>query len=369
MLQEKYMQQAIEMAAIAKGVTSPNPTVGAVIVQSGNVVSAATHLRAGEAHAEVRAIEMAGTQTQGSTLYVTLEPCSHYGKTPPCVKRIIEAGIKQVYIAMQDPNPLVAGRGIALLREAGIGVEVGLLAEEARLLNEDWSKYITTGLPYVTVKTAMTLDGKIATRTGQSKWITGDTARAKVQRLRHISDAIMVGVGTVLADDPSLTTRGIEGGRNPIRVIIDSKLETPLTAKVVTDGEAPTWIFTEAMDAESQQGDPKISQLTEMGVEVFQFRGGNLIEVLKQLAEHNITSVLLEGGSELIGSFFDQRLIDKYIVFIAPKLIGGREAKTSVGGLGIADINLALEIADLSIEQYGNDICISGYPKWSQKAN
>lgn len=362
---EKYMQQAIDLASSAKGPTSPNPAVGAVIVQAGHVVAAAAHLRAGEAHAEARALDLAGPLARGGTLYVTLEPCSHHGKTPPCADQIIAAGIGQVYVAMEDPNPLVAGRGIARLQEAGISVTLGLLRQEAELLNEDWIKFITTGRPFVTVKTAMTLDGKIATHTGSSQWITGAAARSRVQELRHVSDAIMVGAGTVLADNPSLTTRGIEGGLNPVRVIIDSRLETPLDAKIVTDGQAPTLIFTEVGGTEVGRESDKIRQLTDRGVEVIQFTGTNLDSVLKNLAERNLVSVLVEGGSGLIGSFFDQRLIDKYIAFIAPKIVGGRAAKTSIGGLGLADISSAVQIADLSLEYYGDDICISGYPKWA----
>lgn len=359
-MHEKYMREAIELASSTKGHTSPNPAVGAVIVQGGNVVAAAAHLRAGEAHAEARALDLAGPLAHGATLYVTLEPCSHHGKTPPCADRIIAAGISRVYVAMEDPNPLVAGRGIAKLREAGISVEIGLLRREAELLNEEWIKFITTGRPFVTVKTAMTLDGKIATHTGSSQWITGAAARARVQELRHINDAIMVGAGTVLVDNPSLTTRGIEGGLNPTRVVIDSRLEIPLDAKLLTDGAAPTLIFTEV----GRETD-KIRQLTKLGVEVIQFTGSNLLEVLDQLAERNLISVLVEGGSELIGSFFDQGLIDKYIGFVAPKIVGGRGAKTSIGGLGLADISSAVPITGLSLEHYGDDICISGYPKWA----
>lgn len=356
---KQFMKQAIDLAAAAKGLTSPNPTVGAVIVQDSEVVGYGAHTQAGGPHAEVLAIEMAGEQTNGATLYVTLEPCSHYGKTPPCVEQIIRAGIKCVHVSMQDPNPLVSGKGIELLREAKIDVLTGLYEKEARLLNEDWVKYITLGLPFITVKTAMSLDGKIATRTGNSKWITAEVSRENVHRLRHENDAIMVGAGTVIADDPSLTTRGVEAGRNPLRIIIDANLDIPLTAKVISDNKAETWIFTN-LDLATE----KAQELLELGVKVYAIQPDRLIEVFKLLGEHEITSVLIEGGSELIGSLFDQRLIDKYITFIAPKLIGGRDAITSIGGIGIANMSEAVTINEIKYDKVGEDICISGYPEW-----
>ncbi len=356
---KQFMKQAIDLAAGAKGLTSPNPTVGAVLVKDGEVIGHAAHLQSGGAHAEVLAIEMAGEAANGATLYVTLEPCSHYGKTPPCVEQIIRAGIKQVHVAMQDPNPLVAGKGIELLQAAKIDVLVGLYEKEAMQLNEDWTKYVTTGLPFITVKTAMTLDGKIASRKGKSKWITAEESRENVHRLRHENDAIMVGAGTVIADDPSLTTRGLEAGRNPLRIIIDANLDIHLTAKVVTDGEAETWVFT-AQDLATR----KAQELIELGIKVYSIQPDRLLEVFQLLGAHEITSVLIEGGSELIGSLFDQRLIDKYITFIAPKLIGGRNAITSIGGIGLAEISEAVMITEMKFDKVGEDICITGYPKW-----
>jgi diaminohydroxyphosphoribosylaminopyrimidine deaminase/5-amino-6-(5-phosphoribosylamino)uracil reductase len=302
---------------------------------------------------------MAGNQTEGATLYVTLEPCVHYGKTPPCVEQIIRAGIKQVHVAMQDPNPLVSGRGIELLRAAKIDVLVGLFEKEAKQLNEDWAKYITTGLPFITVKTAMTLDGKIASRTGKSKWITAEVSRENVHRLRHEHDAVMVGAGTIIADNSSLTTRGIEAGKNPLRIVIDANLDIPLTAAVVTDGVAKTWIFTN-QDTSTE----KAQALKGLGIEVHSIQANRLIDVFKLLGEREITSVLVEGGSELIGSLFDQKLIDKYITFIAPKLIGGRDAITSIGGMGLAEISEAVILTEMKFDKVGEDICISGYPKW-----
>lgn len=356
---KQFMKQAIDLATEAKGLNSPNPTVGAVIVKDSEVVGSAAHLYSGGPHAEVLAIEMAGEQANDATLYVTLEPCAHYGKTPPCAEQIIRAGIKRVYVARQDPNPLVAGKGIELLRAANVEVLVGLYEKEATQLNEDWEKYIVSGLPFITVKTAMTLDGKIASRTGKSKWISAEVARENVHRLRHENDAIMVGAGTVIADNPSLTTRGIEAGKNPLRVIIDANLDIPLTAKVVADGEAETWVFTK-LDPTAK----KAQALTELGVKVHSINPERLLEVFQILGEQEIISVLVEGGSELIGSLFDQQLIDKYITFIAPKLIGGKEALTSIGGIGLAEMGEAIMITDMKYDKVGEDLCISGYPVW-----
>ena len=241
--EEDFMREALLLAANARGRTAPNPLVGAVIVREGRIVGAGWHRKAGTPHAEVHALAMAGDLAHGATVYVTLEPCSHHGRTGPCAEALVKAGVKRVVTAMLDPNPLVAGKGKAMLEAAGVEVTVGVLAEEARRLNEAYLKWVTEKLPFVTLKTAMTLDGKIATAAGKSQWITGEAARQRVHEMRDVTDAIVVGIGTVLADDPSLTTRLADGtGRNPVRVIVDSRARTPLAAKVVQDGAAKTLV-------------------------------------------------------------------------------------------------------------------------------
>lgn len=357
-----YMQLAIDMAKKTKGQTSPNPNVGAVVVKEGRIVGIGTHLKAGEAHAEVQALNMAEELAEGSTVYVTLEPCSHYGKTSPCAKRIIEEKVKRVVIAVLDPNPLVAGQGKKMLEDAGIEVLVGILETEAKELIQSFIKYITTGIPYITVKTAMTLDGKIATSIGSSKWITGEASRQFVHQLRHENDVIMVGVGTVLADNPQLTVRTEEKGLNPLRVVIDTKLKTPLTANLVTDDAAPTWIFTTKHASKD-----KIKKMEQLGTRIIITTGESSVpmrEVIEYLGKEKITSVLVEGGSKLIGSLFDEQLIDKYISFIAPKLVGGNDSPSCIGGEGIKKMQDAVELNNYSIEKYNDDICIVGYFDW-----
>lgn len=358
-----YMDLAIDLAKKTKGQTSPNPIVGAVVVNDGRIVGMGAHLRAGEAHAEVQALNMAGDLAENSTIYVTLEPCSHYGKTPPCAERIVSEKIKRVVVATLDPNPLVSGNGIELIEKAGIEVKIGVLEEEAKALNETFNKYITTRLPFVTVKTAMTLDGKIASHTGSSKWITGEKSRNYVHWLRHQHDAIMVGSGTLLKDNPSLNIRTEQKGINPIRVIIDTNLITPIDSKVIADNEASTWIFTTNNADES-----KIKELKNLGIQVIITSGTLKVpvkEVLKYLGEKQITSVFVEGGATIIGTLFDEELIDKYIGFIAPKLIGGRTSPSSIGGKGIEEMSKAVSLKNISIESFDEDICITGYPKYS----
>lgn len=359
-----YMKIALELAETARGKTNPNPLVGAVIVKDGMIVGSGLHRKAGEPHAEVHAFRMAGDHAKDATLYVTLEPCSHYGKTPPCAELVKNSGVKRVVVAMEDPNPLVAGRGINLIKEAGIEVKVGILETEARLLNERFIHNMISARPFVISKVAMTLDGKLATYNGHSKWITGDEARETVHRLRNQVDGIMVGIGTVLLDDPELTTRLPEGGgKNPIRIILDSNLRTPIDAKIVkvTD-EMKTWIVIgENVDLE------KMSALTAMGVEVISAptteTGLDLSLVLKKLFERGITDLLLEGGSELNGAFLKENLIDKYLVYVAPKLLGGRNSKTPFAGSDRESMEEAVNLEFHSIEQIGSDICITAYPK------
>ena len=358
---EIFMREALNAAAHARGRTSPNPMVGAAVVRDGRIVAIGWHRQAGTPHAEVHALNMAGELARGSTLYVTLEPCSHFGRTPPCVDAIINAGVKRVVAAMGDPNPLVSGRGFARLREAGIDVTVGVLEDDARRLNEVFLKRITTGLPFVMLKTAMTLDGKIATATGQSKWITSESARRRVHEWRNEYDGIMVGIGTVLADNPSLTARLDIPSRNPIRIIVDSRARTPLDANVVVDGKSKTLIaVTERAPKQN------IDALTERGVEIITAGSGEHVDLkilMRELAAREITSVMVEGGGTLNFGLLSAGLVDKINAFIAPKIVGGRTALTAVEGEGFSSLDRAVELIDVETEMLGADILISGYCK------
>lgn len=359
---EYFMDLALQWARSAEGQTAPNPMVGAIVVKNGEIVGMGAHLKAGEPHAEIHALAMAGEKAKGATIYVTLEPCSHHGRTPPCADAVIRAGISEVVIAMLDPNPLVAGRGVRRLQEAGIKVVHGVREAESRRLNEVFIKYITTKLPFVTIKTANTLDGKVATESGSSRWVTGETARQDVHRLRHQNQGILVGINTILKDNPELTTRLPEGGRNPLRIVLDSTLRIPLESKVVQDGQAPTWIYT-TLGAEEE----RLNQLKDAGVEVFRISDGPLVrveDVLKHLGENQISSILVEGGSQVNGSFLRARAIDKVITYLAPKLIGGAQAPTSFGGHGIQQMDEAIDIRHLQVTMVGEDLRVEGYPEW-----
>ena len=357
---EDFMRVALQMARNAEGRTSPNPLVGAVIVRDGRIVAAGWHRKAGTPHAEVHALNMAGDLARGATLYVTLEPCAHYGRTGPCAKAVAEAGIARVVIAMRDPNPLVAGKGIKILEDAGVKVTCGVLEEEAIALNEVFLKWITTKMPFVVLKTAMTLDGKIATATGESQWITNETSRRRVHELRDIYDGILAGIGTVLKDDPSLTTR-IPGrkGKNAIRIIVDSQARTPLTAKVVTDGAAPTIVaVTEQAPKE------RVQALKEAGAEIITAGSGEHVDLkalMAKLGEREICSVFVEGGGRVNFSLLAAGLVDKVQAFIAPKLIGGREALTPVEGEGFVSLADAVELARVTTEPMDGDILLTGY--------
>lgn len=354
-----YMNLAINLAKAATGQTSPNPHVGAVLVKDNQIIGMGAHLKAGEHHAEVHAISMAGEKANGATLYVTLEPCSHFGKTPPCSNLVIETGIKKVFVASVDPNPLVGGKGIARMRDAGIDVEVGLMEEEALSLNKAFFHYISSGLPFVTLKTAISLDGKTATASGESKWITSEEARLDVHQFRHRHEAILVGVNTVIKDNPSLTTRLEGGGKNPVRVILDNTLRTPLDSVVVNDQKALTIIFTGA------EADPaRRNQFTDKGIEVIQLSTPKILipDLLKKLGERGITSVYVEGGAEVHGSFLKERAFQQVITYIAPKLIGGKMAPTSFGGEGFLDLDEAVSLEIKEVTKIGQDIRIIAEP-------
>ncbi|MFU2018715.1 bifunctional diaminohydroxyphosphoribosylaminopyrimidine deaminase/5-amino-6-(5-phosphoribosylamino)uracil reductase RibD [Peribacillus butanolivorans] len=358
-----YMKLALDLAASAKGKTNPNPVVGAVIVKDGVIAGTGIHRKAGEPHAEVHAFKMAGDYAKNATLYVTLEPCSHYGKTPPCANLVKESGVRRVVVATQDPNPEVAGRGISILRDAGIEVEVGVLEKEAQRLNERFIHNMITNRPFVISKYAMTLDGKLATHTGHSKWITGEESRHSVHLLRDEVDAILIGIGTVLADNPSLTTRLPEGGgKNPIRIILDSELRVPLDANVVQISDAKTVIVTQ----ENASVD-KIADLSEKGIEFIIVpktdAGLDLRILMEELYKKGITDVLLEGGSEVNASFLRAGLIDKYLIYVAPKLLGGRNSLTPFSGINVDTMDEAMDVSISSVDMSGEDICIIAYPK------
>ncbi|MUT65537.1 bifunctional diaminohydroxyphosphoribosylaminopyrimidine deaminase/5-amino-6-(5-phosphoribosylamino)uracil reductase RibD [Paenibacillus sp. NEAU-GSW1] len=355
-----YMSLALEMAAKAAGQTGINPVVGCVVVKEGRIIGIGTHLKRGTGHAEVHALKMAGDEAEGATVYVTLEPCSHYGKTPPCCERIIEAKAARVVVATTDPNPQVAGRGIERIREAGIEVEVGLMEAQSRSMNEKFNKYITTKRPFVTLKTASTLDGKIASRTGDSRWVTGAAAREQVHTLRHQHEAIMVGIGTVLADDPQLTTRADVPAIHPVRVIIDSKLKLPEQARVVTDRTVRTIVVT------TEQADhAKADKLIAAGVEVIRAGKGDqvdLAEAMRMLGELEIGSILLEGGGKLNGAMLEAGLIDKIIIYMATKIIGGLQAPGTFTFDGFEKMSQAIALERVAVEMAGDDISIAGYP-------
>lgn len=360
MMHRKYMQLALDNARMMRGQTDPNPTVGCVLVTDGRVVGVGSHLKAGGPHAEVHALRMAGEAAAGSTAYVTLEPCSHTGKTGPCAIALIEAGVKHVVIATLDPNPLVAGNGVRLLEEAGISVETGVCEQESLRLNDVFNYSITHQLPFVTLKTAISLDGKIATKTGSSKWVTSAEARKEVHQLRSEHQAVLVGVETVLKDDPALTAR-IPNGRNPIRVIVDSNLRTPLHAKIVRDQEAPTWIFTAA----NPENESKRTSLEQLGVHVIATSNETQVSVREAMAylyKQAISSVLLEAGGTLNAAFLKEQLVQKFFVYFAPKLVGGRDAPTFFEGVGIEGMGEAIEIEIDSVDQVGPDWRVTAYP-------
>jgi len=356
------MRRALKLAAKGTGYTSPNPLVGAVIVKDGRIIGEGFHRLYGSDHAEVDAFKNATEDVRGADMYVTLEPCSHYGKTPPCARAIVEKGIRRVFIGLKDPNPLVSGKGIQILIENGIQVESGILEEEGRKLNEIFLKYITTELPFCIMKTAMTLDGKIAAASGDSKWITGELSRKHVHELRHRVSGIMAGIGTILADDPMLTTR-LDGrsGKDPVRIIIDSSARIPLKAKVFNPGSKASVII--AATAKADKG--KIKALEANGAEVIitplKDNGVDLSFLMRELGKRGIDSVLLEGGGRLNYSALKSGIVDKANFFIAPKIIGGETARTPVEGEGIEYMKDAIMLHKTEFYKFGDDIMIEGY--------
>lgn len=361
-MDEQMMRRAVCLARNAEGRTSPNPLVGAVVVKDGRIVAEGWHRRAGTPHAEAHALNMAGELAKGATVYVSLEPCAHYGRTGPCAKALVAAGVKRVVVAMTDPNPKVAGKGLEILREAGIEVTVGVLEQEARELNECFLHWITTNRPFVVLKTAMSLDGKIATAGGESQWITNEESRLETHRLRDKYDAILVGINTAIKDNPSLTTRLPDGtGQNPVRIVVDSKARLPLDSKLLADKAARTIVaVTEAAPAE------RVAALKAAGAEIITAGAEAYVDLdnlLIQLGSMKLTSVLVEGGGNINFSLLEAGLVDRVYAFIAPKLLGGRVALTPVEGEGFLQLSDAVELENMEVKQLGPDIMLTGRVK------
>lgn len=363
---EEYMRRALELARKGEGHTSPNPMVGCVVVKDGRIISEGYHEKYGEFHAERNALTRCTEDTAGADLYVTLEPCCHQGKTPPCTDIIIEKKIARVFVGSMDSNPLVAGKGVQILRDHGIYVETGILDAECRKLNEVFYHYIATKTPFVVMKYAMTLDGKIACATGDSKWVTGEIARTQVHRMRGRYRGIMVGIGTVLADDPMLNCR-VEGGVDPVRIICDSNLHIPTESQIVkTASDIETIVACSQEALESERKQEKIRRLKEARIQIIGTEGAhgvNLVELMKKLGGQNIDSILLEGGGTLNASALEDGIVNKVYAYIAGKLIGGMDARSPVEGMGIDRMADAITLQNVEIEKLGDDFCIVGYVK------
>lgn len=352
---EKFMRLALGLARRGLGRTSPNPPVGAVVVRNGRVVGKGYHRRAGGPHAEVEALQQAGPLARGATLFVTLEPCNHHGRTPPCTEAVLAAGLRRVTVATRDPNPHVKGAGLARLRKAGIDVRLGVEEEACRELIQPFAKHTRTGLPFVTLKLAASLDGRIATATGESRWITGEPARRMVQKWRNEVDAVMVGAGTVRADDPALTCRR-PGGRDPLRILVSGRLRIPSTARVLTnDAASGTLIVTVSHPSR------KIDTLKRRGVRTLELPGRNgtlpLRHLFETLGREGILSVMIEGGATLAAAALRERLVDRLLLFLAPKLIGG-DGRALIGSLGVRKMSDVLELPTTRVTRVGADILV-----------
>lgn len=354
---ESYMRMALSLAKKGIGSASPNPMVGAVVVKNGKIVGKGYHKKYGDAHAEVNALNEAGSKAKGATLYLNLEPCCHFGKTPPCTDAVIKAGIKRVVAGMVDPNPKVSGKGAGVLRDAGIEVKLGVLEEDCRRLNEGFIKRITIGRPFVTLKIAASMDGKMATRNKESKWITSEPSRHHVHRLRGQVDAIMTGIGTVLADDPLLTPRIGRVKKAPLRVVVDSLLRVPASAKVV--GSNTLFVATDEAPAKAMEN----LESSGAEVELFKSKKGkvDLTLVMEHLGKRGVNSLLVETGPELSGALLEEGLVDKVIFFYAPKIIGGVEAPGMVGGGGVERLSEAISLKDIRVRRFAEDIMAEGH--------
>lgn len=357
----KMMRNSLRLAKKGCGFVAPNPLVGATIVKNGKIIGEGYHQKFGEAHAEVNAINNATESVKGASIYVSLEPCSHQGKTPACSLALIQHGFKRVIIASLDPNPLVSGKGVQMLKQASIEVEVGILEKEALKLNERFFKFIQTKKPFIAIKMASSLDGKIATYNGDSKWITNEKSRAFSHRLRLQYSSILVGINTVLTDDPSLNVRLKNiNTKNPLRIVLDSKLQIPFKAKILDIGIAPTWIATT-----KQASSIKIKQLENLGLTVLicpEINGKiDLNFLIEKLGNEGIDSLLVEGGGTVNFGFAKEKLVDKVYAFLAPKLIGGESAKTGMEGAGFASLSEVIELKNLTYKRIKNDLLIEAY--------
>lgn len=361
--QEYYMRRVLELAWKGAGRTSPNPMVGAVVVKNGRVVGEGVHKKAGSPHGEIAALRQAGKKAKGADLYVNLEPCCHHGKTPPCTEAIAAAGIRKVIAGMRDPNRLVNGKGFRQLRRNGVEVAVGELARECEKLNEIFIKFIRVGRPFVILKTAVSLDGKIAAGSGQSQWITGTKARRQVHQIRDRVDAIVAGAGTIVKDDPLLTTRlkNKSAVKHPVRVVLDNEFLVPLNANVFKNADAERVLYAVGDNLPASRE----KALTRMGVEILVLKrkegGVDLRHLMRALGERQLTSVLIEGGAEVNASALDAGLVDKILVFVAPILIGGRNAPGPVGGNGAFRLAQALKIKNMTASPVGGDWLLEGY--------
>ena len=357
------MERALELAKKGIGKVNPNPLVGAVIVKNGEIIGEGYHECYGEAHAERNAVKNAIKPVEGSTIYVTLEPCAHYGKTPPCVDLIIEKKFKKVVIGMLDPNEKVAGKSIEKLKKHGIEVVVGVKEEECKKMNEIFIKYITSKIPFVILKSGMSLDGKIATYSGESKWITSKESREDSQNLRNRLNSIMVGVNTVIADDPELTCR-INNEKKLIRIIVDTNLRIPLDSKVVKNNDKLTIVATTLNSNENKK-----QTLRDLGVKVIEVSEKNnkvnLKELVKKLGQEGIDSILIEGGGTLNFSALEENIVDKVIFYIAPKILGGENSKSCIAGIGFSKLNDAVNLKDMSYRKIGEDLVVEGYIRHS----
>jgi diaminohydroxyphosphoribosylaminopyrimidine deaminase / 5-amino-6-(5-phosphoribosylamino)uracil reductase len=359
----QYMRRALELAQKARGRTSPNPMVGAVVVRRGKVVGQGYHSRAGHPHAEIEALKRAGNEARSADLYVNLEPCCHFGRTPPCTDAIIQAGIKRVIVGMKDPNLLVSGKGLRALKARGIIIVPGVLKEECTKLNESFIKVNKTGMPFVILKTAMSLDGKIATRSNDSRWISGESARKHVHKIRNQVDAIMVGTETVLKDNPHLTCRlGTRSVRHPVRIILDRKNRIPLTANVFKNSRSQAVIYVTGLDISSVRR----KALEARKVEIVNGKSGkngfHIKALLKELANREMNSILIEGGAELNASAFKAGVVDRVVAFISPILIGGSKAPGFLGGQGVMKVNDAIKLKNIEVTKFDKDLMVEATP-------
>ena len=364
LIEDKHIQtmrRALELAA--RGRTSPNPMVGAVVVKQGKVVGEGYHSRAGYPHAEVEALRQAGNKARSADLYVNLEPCCHFGRTPPCTDAIIQAGIKRVFVGMKDPNKQVSGKGLRALKAQGIVIVSGILKKECMKLNESFVKVMQTGMPFVIMKTAMSLDGKIATRSGDARWISGELARKHVHKIRNYVDAILVGTETVLKDNPRLTCRLATGSvEHPIRIILDRRNRIPLTANVFKNSRSQPVIYVTGSDISPARQKALVARKVEILNGKFGKNGFHIKPLLKELANRDMNSILVEGGAELNASVLKAGVVDRVVAFISPILIGGGKAPGFLGGQGVMKVNNAIKLKDLEVTKIGEDLMVEAIP-------